>query len=184
MIRQGLIFARFMMTLSSLSPLFVLWAVRGVDLFPDFWFIFACIMMVVMPACFLFARIYKARKNNEKKEITVGSIDDHRTHVLVYLFSILLPFYREEIVTYRDFAGMMVAFIFIVVLFWRLNLHYLNVWFLLLGYRTFMVSPPTDRNKYTEREPFVLITYRRYPKLNDSFHAYRVSDTVYLECKP
>ena len=122
-------------------------------------------------------------KQNDKREIVVGSVDDHRAHVLVYLFAILLPFYREELATCRDLLSMMLALAFIVFLFLHLNLHYLNVLFALFGYRTFMVSSPMDQNPHTGREPVVLITYRRYLDSPNKLNAYRISDTVYLECK-
>ncbi len=74
-----------------------------------------------------------------------------------------------------------VALIFIVYLFWRLNLHYMNIFFAILDYRVFTVSAPQDENPYTGREPFVLITRRRNVVRGDRIVAYRLSDTVYLE---
>lgn len=180
--RQGLMFLRLMMTLSSLSPIFILWAVRGVPIFPNTLVISICTAMVIFPSLFLWIRIRVAKKQNDRKCIFVGAVEDHSTHVLVYLFSVLLPLFMEEVTTYRDFAGMIVAFVFIVILFFRLNLHYINILFLFLGYRTFMISSPMDGNPHTGREPFILITHRNYLKSNDSLTAYRVSDTVYLEC--
>ena len=73
----------------------------------------------------------------------------------------LLPFYREEMAGYRDFAAMIFALIFIVFLFWRLNLHYMNVLFAFAGYQVFTISPPEDENRHTGKENYVLITYRR-----------------------
>ena len=78
---------------------------------------------------------------------------------------------------------MITALMFIVFSLWHLNLHYLNVWFALFGYRAFMISPPPDDNPYTGREPYVLITYRRYLASHDCLTAYRLSGTVYLEPK-
>ena len=36
---EGLKAARVLMVLSSISPLFILWAIRGNNLIPDRWFI-------------------------------------------------------------------------------------------------------------------------------------------------
>ena len=71
---------------------------------------------------------------------------------------------------------------FIVFLFWHLNLHYMNVFFALFNYRVFTISSPQDGNPHTGREPFVLITRRRHLSPDDRIVAYRLSDTVYLEC--
>lgn len=37
--REGLSLLRVILVLSSISPLFVLWAVKGVDLLPDVYFV-------------------------------------------------------------------------------------------------------------------------------------------------
>lgn len=181
--REGLELARLLMVLSSLSPLFILWAVRGNDLIPDRYFIGACAFMVVVPTTFLLWRIHTAQRENDKRELTIGASEDQRSHVLVYLFATLLPFYREELATCRDLMAMILALAFIVFLFWRLNLHYMNVCFAIFGYKVFTVSPPRDENPYTGREPFILITCRRSLLPDDRLVAYRLSDSVYMEMK-
>lgn len=178
---EALKLARLFMVLSGLSPLFVLLAIRGNDLVPDRWFTAGCVLIALLPTAFLCLRINRARSRKDVRALTAGATEDHRSHVLVYLFAILLPFYRQELDSVRDFAAMLVALAFIVFLFWRLNLHYMNLFFALLNYRVFTVSPPQDNNPHTGREPFVLITRRRSLSLGDQFVAYRLSDTVYLE---
>ena len=169
------------MVLSSLSPLFILWAIRGNRVIPDAYFIGACILLALLPSSFLWLRIRRSRRDNDKRELTAGGSEDHRSHVLVYLFATLLPFYREEITNYRDLAAMIVALLFIMFLFWRLNLHYMNVFFAIAGYQIFTLSPPKDDNPHTGRESYVLITHRRVVFSGDRFYAYRLSNTVYLE---
>ncbi len=181
--REGLELARLLMVLSSLSPLFILWAVRGNDLIPDVYFIGACVLMALAPTAFLYWRIRVAQRENDKRELTIGASEDQRSHVLVYLFATLLPFYRQEFPTYRDLVAMILALAFIVFLFWRLNLHYMNVCFAIFGYRVFTVSPPRDENPNTGREPFILITCRRSLLPDDHLVAYRLSDSVYMEMK-
>ncbi len=180
---EGLKVARLMMVLSSLSPLFILWMIRGNELIPECYFNVACVLMVVVPYGFLRVRIRVARSNNDKRELTVGTSEDHRSHVLSYLFATLLPFYRGELATCRDLAAMIIALVFIVFLFWRLNLHYMNILFALRGYQVFTVSSPQDGNPHTGKEPFVLITPRRVLSPGDTVFAYRLSNTVYLEEK-
>ena len=50
--QEGLKFARILMVLSSLSPLFILWAIRGNSLIPDFYFVGVCTLMVIVPTFF------------------------------------------------------------------------------------------------------------------------------------
>lgn len=182
--REGLKLARLFMVLSSLSPLFILLAIRGNCLIPDNYFIATCALMVIIPNGFLMLRLCIARRNSDKRRLAIGDSDDNRGHVLTYLFATLLPFYREELATFRDLAAMVVALSFIVFLFWHLSLYYMNVLFALFGYRVFTVSPPEDENPYTGKESLILITRRRSLLSGEHIDAYRLSDNVYVETSP
>lgn len=178
---EGLKAARLLMVLSSISPLFILWAIRGNSLIPDRWFIGSCVLMVFVPNAFLWLRIRTAQKQSDKREITVGTADDHRDHILVYLFAMLLPFYSEDLGTWRDLGATVAALAFIVFLFWHLNLHYMNLLFAALGFRVFTIYPPADGNALTGKTRQALITRRVSLASGDRIVAYRLSDTVYLE---
>ena len=180
-LREGLAIARLLMVFSSLSPLFVLWAIRGNALIQDVIFIMGCSALAVFPTAFLIIRVRTARNEDDAHNVSVGSAEDHRGHVLVYLFATLLPLYGEEMANWRDVAAMLAALIFIVFLFWRLNLHYINIYFAIFNYQVFSVTPPADSNRYTSRSTVILITRRRHLDAGDSCVAYRLSDTVYLE---
>jgi hypothetical protein len=137
--------------------------------------------MVVVPNAFLWLRIRTARKQKDQRDITVGAADDHRDHILVYLFAMLLPFYSEDLGSWRDLGATVAALAFIVFLFWHLNLHYMNLLFAALGYRVFTVYPPVDGNPLTSKTRQAVITRRVSLSSGDRLVAYRLSDTVYLE---
>jgi hypothetical protein len=179
--REGLKAARLLMVLSSISPLFILWAIRGNSLIPDRWFIAFCALMVVVPNAFLWLRIWTAKQQADKRDLAVGTADDHRDHILVYLFAMLLPFYSEDLGSWRDLGATVAALAFIVFLFWHLNLHYLNLVFAVRGYRVFTVYPPADGNVLTGKSRQAVITRRVSLTSGDRLVAYRLSDTVYLE---
>ena len=178
---EGLKVARLLMVLSSISPLFIIWAIRGTRLIPDLYFVSGCILLVIVPNLFLWLRIYIARKQNDKRSITVGTADDHRDHILVYLFAMLLPFYSEAISTWRELDATLAALAFIVFLFWHLNLHYMNLLFAAFHFRVFTIYPAADGNALTGKSHQVLITRRVSLASGDRIVAYRLSDTVYLE---
>jgi hypothetical protein len=178
---EGLKAARLLMVLSSISPLFVLWAIRGSSHIPDRFFVGFCAVMVVVPNAFLWLRFRAARKLEDKREITVGKADDHRDHILVYLFAMLLPFYSEAPGAWRDLGATVAALAFIVFLFWHLNLHYMNLIFAARGLRVFTVYPPADDNPLTGKTSHAVITRRVSLAPGDRLVAYRLSDTVYLE---
>lgn len=179
--KEGLKAARLLMVLSSVSPLFILWAIRGNSLLPDPWFISFCALMVIVPNTFLWLRIRTAKKQSDKRAIVVGTADDHRDHILVYLFAMLLPFYSEEINSWRDFGATLAALGFIVFLFWHLNLHYMNLLFAVKGYRVFTICPPIGGNPFAGRTRHALITRRVSLTQGERIIAYRLSNTVYLE---
>ncbi|MDI7269448.1 MAG: hypothetical protein QME96_15785 [Myxococcota bacterium] len=181
--REGLKAARLLMVLSSISPLFILWAIRGNGLIPDRFFIALCGLMVVVPNVFLGLRVRTAKKQADKRDLTVGTADDHRDHILVYLFAMLLPFYSEDLGRWRYLGASFAALAFIVFLFWHLNLHYMNLLFAVLGYRVFTVYPPADGNPLTRKTRQAVITRRVSLASGDRLVAYRLSDTVYLEAE-
>ncbi|MGH7307231.1 MAG: hypothetical protein ACREK6_00895 [Candidatus Rokuibacteriota bacterium] len=173
--------ARLLMVLSSMSPLFLLWAIRGNSFVPDRYLLTVCAVMLVLPNLFLGLRIRAAIGANDKREIAIGTAEDHRDHLLVYLFSMLLPFYAAELRNERDVAAVLVALAFIVFLFWHLNLHYMNVLFAAMGYRVFSVSPPPGNNLLSGRSGLVVIARRSVLVAGERLVAYRLSDTVYFE---
>ena len=130
---------------------------------------------------FLLWRIRTAYKSKDVRDMTTGRVEDHRNHVLIYLFATLLPFYREDIASCRDLAAMGVALAFIVFLFWRLNLHSMNLFFALFGFQIFTVGASEDSNPKSGKEGFILITRRKHLSTNERVVAYRLSNTVYLE---
>lgn len=101
------------MVLSSISPLFILWAIRGIKLIPDRYFLAFCAFMVIIPNAFLCLRIMTAKRLQERRELVIGTAEDHRDHLLVYLFAMLLPFYATELATWRDVAAVLAALSFI-----------------------------------------------------------------------
>ena len=180
---EGLKAARFLMVLSSISPLFFLWAIRGNKLIPDRYLLPFCVGMMVLPNLFLWLRIRTATTLEDRKELEIGSAEDHRDHILVYLFAMLLPLYPIDSGTWREFAALVSALAFIVFLFWHLNLHYMNLLFAVFGYRVFTISTPKDNNPLSGRITWALLTPRVSLVPEQRLIAYRLSDTVYFEAK-
>jgi hypothetical protein len=179
-IQQGLQVTRLIMVLSSMAPLFVLWAVRGSPSVPDMYFVPPCLLMAVLPTLVLLRRIHLAKKNNDCQTKIIGTADDHRDHILVYLFAMLLPFYSVNLQDGREFMTTLIALFFILFLFWHLNLHYMNLLFAFWGYRVFTVKPRIAE-RYGSKTPFVLLTRREILFEGDEIEAYRLSDTVLIE---
>jgi hypothetical protein len=180
---QGLKIERLVLVLSSISPLFLIWAIRGSSVVPDLLFVSTCLALAVLPNLFLRYRITRAVQKKQQREMVVGAWDDHREHLLVYLFAMLLPFYAADPSDWREFASIGAALGFIVFLFWHLNLHYMNFFFAVFNYRVYTIHPPSTGNPFSGRTAWVLITGRTELADGATLTLYRLSDTVYFEPK-
>jgi hypothetical protein len=129
----------------------------------------------------LWLRIETAEKQNDLRDIVVEKAEDRRDHLLVYLFAMLLPFYPIDTSSVRDTLALLAALTFIVFLFWHLNLHYMNIWFAMRGYRVYVIIPIEDKNVLSGRASLVLITPRTDILKDESIKAYRLSDTLCFE---
>ena len=178
--REGLQFLRLLMVLSSMAPLFLLWAVRGSGPVPDIYFIPGCLVFAIAPTFVLWGRIKIAKKINDCQTKTICKADDHRDHILVYLFALLLPFYTVNLQNGREFAATVLALVFILFLFWHMNMHYMNILFAIRGYRVFTVTPD-PKAPLGSKTPFVVLTKRIALLEGEQIEAYRLSDTVFLE---
>lgn len=139
-IQEGLGGVRFLLVWSSLSPVFLLWAIRGVATTPDEIWVPVCIALFLLPTIFLWLAFQRAKRNQNDKTITVCSAKDQREHLLTYLFAMLIPLFDVNLGGYRDLAATFVALTFVLFLFWHMRLHYMNLFFAMFGYRIFTVE--------------------------------------------
>lgn len=178
--RQGLALGRLLLALSSFTPLFLLLGLRGVSFIPSRCLWVFCALMILVPNGYVLWRRYHPKKP-PPVQLAVGRYEDHRDRVIVYLFATLLPLYQSDLEGWRDLAALAVAFVLVVFLFWRLNLHYVNLWFVARGYHVYTVFPPSTNVAHSSEEPFVLITRRPYLPQEGRVNAHRLSRTVYIE---
>ncbi len=181
--KEGLTLARLLMVLASFSPLFLLWAIRGTTLLNNSAFALLCATLIILPNTFLLWQIKKAQSNKDIKTISIEFAEDHREHVIVYLFAILFPVYSLSLDTFRNLLSAVVALTLILVIFWCLNLHYINIFFSLFGYNLFTLIPPQRNDGISGEERLILITPRTFIRKNEQIDAVRISDTVFFESK-
>lgn len=168
------------MVVSSLAPLFLLWAIRGAPPVPDRYWIGGCVLMIVIPNAILAWRWHIARRRNDHRAIIVFSARDQSEHLLIYLFAMLLPLYTANLSNERELFSVVAAFIFIVFLFLHMNLHYMNVVFAVLGYRLYTIERTGPKG--SRGEPIILLSRRVCPPdAGETIDGIRISDTVYVE---
>lgn len=173
--------ARFVMVLSSVSPLLALWCLHGAKAINDLYFIPVCAFLAIAPTAFLYWRIRSARKQKLTAKLSIARAEDHKDHLLVYLFAMLLPFYAPDGESMRQFLALVAALTFVVFLFWHLNLHYMNILFAIFGYRIFTVYGATEGDPSTYQGGRVLITKRLSIAPSEAIVAFRISNLVYFE---
>ena len=172
--------ARLLMVISSLAPLFLLWALRGAPTVPDRYWVSVCLSLVALPNLVLAWRWHIARRRNDHRIIVIAASRDNSEHLLVYLFAMLLPLYTAELESERALAAVVAAFVFIVFLFWHMNLHYMNVIFAVLGYRVYTVEMASSSG--VSANSVILLSKRiSAPPTGGSVDGLRLSDTVYVE---
>lgn len=184
-VNEGLGFVRFILVWSSLSPVFLLWSIRGVDAVDDAVWIPACLALFVLPTAILYWIFRRARKSENVKTIDVVSARDQREHLLTYLFAMLIPLFDVNLGGVRDIFAVSFALAFVIFLFWHMRLHYMNLIFAIWGYRIYTVEAKIG-TKELDREQIRLMTFavisrRHYLPEGSSLTGYRLGGNVLVD---
>jgi hypothetical protein len=177
---HGLPIARLLMVVGSLAPLFVLWAIRGASPIPDCYWIGACLTLAIVPNLVLVWRWQTAKRRNDHRVIVIATARDQSEHLLLYLFAMLLPLYTANLANERELLSVAAAFVFIVFLFWHMNLHYMNIVFAIRGYRVYTIEMASPQG--SSKGSVILLSKRDAPPpTGASIDGLRLSDTVFVE---
>lgn len=172
--KEGVPFIRLMMIISSLTPLFIMLSFRGAgDVISDYtlWIITSSVLL--LPTLFIYLRIKVSMKNKEIYELPTENNTLNKEYLFTYLFTILLPLYSLSITSLRELLAVFSAILFVMLVLWNMNLHYINILLAMFGYRVFTLK--TDDSK-------LLISSKQYLN-NKSIKAHRISNSVYIEVK-
>ena len=182
---EGLELTRFILVWSSLSPVFILWAVRGVDAIQDKYWVPICGVLFLLPTFILWLILRQARKAENTKTIHISSAKDQREHLLTYLFAMLIPLFDANTDGMRDLIAVSLAFIFVMFLFWHMRLHYMNLFFAMWGYRIFTVEArigTTEKDRNRDRfVTYAFISRRHFIPDNDAITGYRLGGRVLFD---
>jgi hypothetical protein len=183
MAKDGLALSRFVLVLSSLSPLFLLWALRGTKgtICDEIW-VPLCILLFITPNAFLFIMISVARKHRNAKTIEVGTSKNNSEQLLTYLFAMMIPLFGVDFGELRDLLSLFLAVLFVTFVFWHMQLHYMNLLFALLGYRIFTVETPSQANNDSQSsQTYAVITKRQRIEAGKPFTGLRLGGNVLLD---
>ena len=173
---EGLPFVKLMMLISSMAPLFILVGVRGMDkVICDnyLWITISC--LVIIPYLILRLRIYGAVKSDDTFVIDISEAKNNKEYLFTYLFTVLLPLYSIEITSPRGFSAMLVAIALVIFVLWNMNLHFINIFFAIRGYRVYTIDDSSFNSS-------ILLTRRtRIPNNLKKIKVHRLSNTVFIE---
>src|SRR5690242_8480589 len=93
---------RFILVLACMSPLFILWAIRGVGIVPFEIYFPAFMLLAILPNIYLLFRIWQAKRLNDRKRIRIEDFTDNREHLLTFVFALLMPLYQASVSTEND----------------------------------------------------------------------------------
>ena len=182
---EGLELTRFILVWSSLSPVFVLWAIRGVDTIDDKYWIPICMGFFLLPNLILWVILWQTRKNENTKTIHISSSKDQREHLLTYLFAMLIPLFDANTDGMRDLIAVCIALIFVMFLFWHMRLHYMNLFFAICGYRIFTVEAKigtTEKDRKRDRfVTYAVISRRQFIPDDEALTGYRLGGRVLFD---
>ncbi|MGN6365892.1 hypothetical protein [Asticcacaulis taihuensis] len=182
---EGLGLVRFVLVWSSLSPVFVLWAFRGVASIPDKYWIPGCLALFMMPTAILYALFNKAKQTKNVKTIKIYSSKDQREHLLTYLFAMIIPLFQASLGSIRDILSIFAAFFLIMFLFWHMRLHYMNILFAIFGFKIFSVEvrvgTSEEERKQGRISSYVVISRRHIIPDGSNLTGYRLGGGVLVD---
>ncbi|MGN6214863.1 hypothetical protein [Parafilimonas sp.] len=179
---EGLPFIKFMMLLSSMTPLFLLVGIRGIQIKDGdnllispkhTWTTIAC--LIVIPYLVIKFRIYFSKKASDIYPLNVQEATLNKEYLFTYLFTVLLPLYSVSISSLNEFYAVICAIAFVIFVLWNMNMHFINIFFAFGGYRVFTLP---------NQNGAVLLTTRQNLSNNiQSIKAHRLSNSVFIELK-
>ncbi|MFP3801165.1 hypothetical protein [Paraburkholderia sp. SIMBA_027] len=181
--REPLRFLRLLFVIASFSPLVIIWGVRGVPLLSEVSVWISVAVLVIVPNGVVWLRWYIVKQQKLTAQAEVQQATDHREHLVVYLLAVLLAMYGASVGSIRELIAVILAFVLVVMLFWFSNLHYLNVFFAILGYRTFTVVRRVSDGSGRKSSTIVLLTKRDCIEAGDLVICYRLSHDVFIDAE-
>lgn len=178
----GLKTARFLLVMSSLSPVFLLWAIRGVNGVDDELWIGLCLMLFSVPNLALKTLLYRSKISRNVKTIDYKAFSDHREQLITYLLAMMLPLVEASFAGIRDAIAAGVCTLFTIIIFWLMDLHYMNIFFLVLGYRIYEITVDTAPSLAgLETANLIVITKQRNLTPGSPISGYRLGGNVIME---
>lgn len=174
---NGLKFFRFLLLISSISPVFALLAVKGANFVVEKYNVaYNLIMWTIFVVSFLPLLVRCKIAKNERVKLTINKnvtpcIEEHSTYIL----SIALPLCQNDLISEENFPFFIAMIIFVLIVFYVFNLYYLNIFFYLLGYKLYKVIPNCSHS-------YVIISRKEIQEIQSKeIMAVRLTNSLFWE---
>ena len=183
-VKEGYPMLRLALVVWSLSPVFLVWAVRGSAILDQsFLNLFAGLTLLGPLAMFRWRLMHTKKSKLEDggnlQELTVRRLTDRREHLLSYLFPLLLSFWAIDFQDFRELASFGCVMLFTGLAFWHLQLTYVNLWLALVGYRSVQVEPKGASGR--SLRPIILLTKNHRLQEGEFVQAWLLTNNLYIE---
>lgn len=174
---RGLKFLRFLLLISSISPVFALLAIKGSDFkIETYNTIYTYIMCGIVVVSFLplILRYYIAK--DEKIRLSTNTnitpcIEEYSTYIL----SIALPLCQNDLTSTSQLSFFIATIVFVIIVFYIFNLYYLNIFFYIFGYKLYKVTPQNSHN-------YVIISKKEIQEIQSKdIIAVRLTNSLFWE---
>lgn len=174
---RGLKFLRFSLLISSISPVFILLAIKGISLPNDMWnnvFRISLFLIAILSFVPLAIRYNEARKESPIDKNVSSNIKPCTEEYSTYIISIALPLCQNDISNTNDLIYCIAMLSIVIFIFYIFNLYYLNIFFYMFNYRLYKII--------NENETFVLISNKKIKKLeNTSVKTIKLTNSTFLD---
>ena len=180
---KTLTFIRLILVVSALSPVFLLWAIRGVTVLKDCIWVPICLGLFFLFNGLVIVIWYGALRARNEKTITVRKSSEQREYLITYLLAVTIPLYQNDIDTWRSLLAACLIFVFVVYVFWWVRLGYINLIFALCGYRvhTIEVAASTKTGNAPRITHLVFISRREFIEPGEVLTGLRLGSDVLIE---
>jgi hypothetical protein len=179
--REPFKFLRLIFVIATLTPLFVMWTIKGSAVIPNSILILSSAAIIIISNGIIFFRWHIAIKQKQIVEAIVQKSTDHTEHLVVYLLAVFLAIYSSTTGTMREVFATLFAVALIILLFWFSRLHYLNLVFATMGYKTFTVTRKHPDNNFNKTTKVVVLSKRDQINPEEKITCYRLSHDLWIE---
>lgn len=173
--------------LSGFGPVFLILGIKGLDA-SEFskcasivYTIIMALLVVVPSAWILILSRFRGPRHCESIEWKYQSFKKADEHVYAYLLTLVFPLMAPTISTGRDMVAVMLMVAIAVVVYYRANLYYANIWALVFGRSVHIVNLTQDGSEDVRRIIFISPVNIAMPTAPNKTQVYHLAGPIYIK---